>query len=70
MAKRVKVGDRVLLLRDDRPGVMAPESECVGKVGTVTHVTPPTARWPQELYRVDLGWRWDTCEAQCLEVLP
>lgn len=33
--REVELGTRVRLLRDDRPGVMAPPRDLVGAVGTV-----------------------------------
>ena len=67
MAKQVKVGDRVSLLRDDRPGIMAPSPQNVGKVGIVERVVRDRGA---SYYLVDLGNGHDYVDRLCLEVLP
>lgn len=67
MAKKVKVGDRVVLLRDDRPGIMAPSPQNVGKVGIVELSIEDRGA---SYYLVDLGNGHDYADRLCLEVLP
>ncbi len=65
----LQVGDRVRLLRDDRPGVMAPEPLYVGRVGIVTGVHY-CHRSVAPYYSIRLDERLtDVCDRECLEVV-
>ena len=65
----LQVGDRVRLLRDDRPGVMAPEPLYVGRIGIVT-VVHSGYNVGKPYYSIRLGERLtDVCDRECLEVV-